>query len=68
MCCNFLCKWHGSPLNMAFHFLAFVVLVYGLWMHSWSVILSAVVVALIGHLSQIIGNMGNKAKIKPKRK
>ncbi len=59
-CCKSLCKWHGTPLNFALHLFAFVILLLGVWGHSWNVILSAIITAIIGHLTQLLSKKGSQ--------
>jgi hypothetical protein len=41
---------HKHPVTMVFHFIAFLMGGYGLWLHNWSLIIGAVIVACLGHL------------------
>lgn len=54
MCCDIICKWHETPLNLALHVLGFILLLYGFWIHSFSVIISAVIIMIIGHVVQTL--------------
>ena len=60
------CKWHGTPLNMAMHLFAFVVLIYGVWLHSWKIVGAAVIVAALGHLAQML--IGKKVPVVKKKR
>ena len=40
---------HRNPWTQIFHLVAFIVGVYGLWMHDWWYIGGAVVIALLSH-------------------
>ncbi len=64
------CKWHENPLNIAFHCLAFVALLAGLWFRDWTVIIVAVIVAALGHLVQMLSRKKQipQEKIKKKRR
>ena len=45
-------EWHKYPLNAFLHIVALIILVIALWNHSWLGIVTAFIVALIGHLIQ----------------
>ncbi len=49
-----MCCCGKTRLNKAFHLLALVVLIFGLWYRNLSVIIAGVVVALIGHLTELL--------------
>lgn len=49
-----MCCCGKTRLNKAFHLLALVVLLFGLWYRSFGVIIAAIVVALIGHLTELL--------------
>ena len=40
---------HKNPWNQLFHLIAFIVVIYGLWMHNWTYIIAAIVIVVIGH-------------------
>ncbi|MDO8517337.1 MAG: hypothetical protein Q7S33_04405 [Nanoarchaeota archaeon] len=65
------CCWHKSPVNILLHYVAGIILIYGLWYHQWSFIISAIVIAIIGHIIQsclIKENKGDKKNAKIKKK
>lgn len=41
---------HKNPANIFFHFVGFVVFIWGLWTHNWTVIIVAAILLIIGHL------------------
>lgn len=41
---------HAHPVNLLFHIIAFVVGVYGLWLHNWAWIIVALAIGFLGHL------------------
>ena len=52
---NYLKKvfdWHKNPVNASLHLIALIVLIFSFWNHSWIGIVTAFVIALIGHLIQ----------------
>lgn len=49
-----MCCCGKTRLNKAFHLLALVVLIFGLWYRNLGVIIAAVIVALIGHLTELL--------------
>ena len=49
---------------MILHVIAFLLLIYGLWAHSANVIISAVVLALIGHIVQGV----SRPSVRPKKR
>lgn len=63
---NSLCKWHESPLNLIFHIVALIVLIYGIWILNLKYILGAVIIALIGHFIQIL--LEKKTPVENKRR
>jgi len=55
-----VCKWHETPLNAVLHVIAFFILLYGLWLHNWTYIIAAIVIAVIGHIIQCCILKGKK--------
>ena len=53
---------HKNPWSLFLHLVALVIAVYGLWNHSWTWIIIAIVVAAIGHL--VPDKKGKKRKKK----
>jgi len=49
-----ICEIHKNPLNLALHIFALIILVIGIWILSIKIIIAAIIVALIGHLIQIV--------------
>ncbi|MFH1710933.1 MAG: hypothetical protein ABH840_01325 [Nanoarchaeota archaeon] len=49
-----ICACNKTSLNRAFHLLGVVVLLIGFWYHNLTMIIAAVIVCLIGHLTQIL--------------
>jgi len=41
---------HGNPVNCVLSFLAFVVIVYGLWTHDFLYIITGILLGLAGHI------------------
>lgn len=41
---------HTNSLNLVAHIIAFIVGAYGLWLHNWTWIIVALVIASLGHL------------------
>ncbi|MDI6888463.1 MAG: hypothetical protein QMC78_02045 [Methanocellales archaeon] len=46
---NELVERHKNPINLGLQTVGFIALVYGLWMHNWTVIIVAVVTEVVGH-------------------
>ena len=62
--CEICCKWHSNPVNAFLHAIAFIVLIYGLWIHSAQSIGIAVVLAILGHLIQAVQKNSGKSRRK----
>lgn len=45
-----ICCWYESPVCMTFKIIALVVGVYGVWKHSWKLIVIAIVIGILGCL------------------
>ena len=54
MWCEKLCMIHKNPVNCFLKWIAGIILVYGLWQHSWKWIIVAIIVAVVGHIIQAI--------------
>ncbi|MBM3234225.1 hypothetical protein FJZ19_03975 [Candidatus Pacearchaeota archaeon] len=52
--CIKICEIHKNPLNLALHIFALIILIIGIWTLSIKVIIAAIIVALIGHLIQLV--------------
>ena len=64
-----ICMCEKTSLNKAFHLLGAVVLLAGFWYHSLTMIIAAVIVCLIGHLTQMLTKkVGKKADVVMKKK
>ena len=53
MWCDKICGMHKNPINCFLHLIAGILLVYALWMHNITLIVIALIIALIGHIIQI---------------
>jgi uncharacterized membrane protein YGL010W len=50
MClCEKFCNWHENPTNVVLHFVALLIFLYSLWVHSYAGLFFAVILAIIGH-------------------
>ena len=49
-----------TSLNKAFHLLGVIVLLSGFWYHNLTMIIAAVIVCLIGHLTQMLSKKASK--------
>ena len=54
MWCENLCKIHKNPLNCFLHLIAGLILIYALWNHNLTLILIAILVAVLGHIIQAL--------------
>ena len=62
MCC---CK---NTINSILHIIALIVLIIGLWTHSWLLIIFAIIIALVGHIVQALQERSRKQVVIPKKK
>jgi len=66
-----ICMCHKTSLNKAFHLLGIVVLLAGFWHHNLTMIIAAVIVCLIGHLTQMLSKKAGRSDdvaVKKKRR
>ena len=44
-------RWleHANPVNLVFHVLGAIPIIYGLWIHSWPIIIVGLLLHKIGH-------------------
>jgi 4-hydroxybenzoate polyprenyltransferase len=66
--CGKCCEMHKSKLNCALHLIAFIVLIYALWVHSIELILAAFLIAILGHIIQAVKDKKPKSQAQKKRK
>jgi hypothetical protein len=45
---NECCCGRKNPLSALLKFIAMILIIYGLWYHQWSIIISAFIISIIG--------------------
>lgn len=66
-----ICEYHKSPVNVFLHLIAGILLIYALWQHNLTLIIVAILIALLGHFVQAFGGRQTSSqtkKLKSKKK
>ena len=62
--CGSICELHKNPVNCILHLIAGIILIYALWAHKTGLILTAILVAIVGHIIQALNKKTGKGKKK----
>jgi len=59
---------HRNPITAILHIAGIVVAIWGIWQHSWNLIILAIIVLVIGHLLPAKKAEAVEVKAKKKRR